>query len=98
MLDGGAAFLNRHRILIGDGLALQLFGSAAAGAGPHAHLEHHRGIGAEAANQPGHRAVEAGENRSDADDGADADNHAQHGQKGPNLVFAQRRERQADHG
>ena len=85
-------------VFVGERLAIALLRRAAAEAGTHAHLEHDGRVGPHAADDAGDRAVEAGENRADADDGSGADDHAQHGEERADFVFAQGRERQPDDG
>ena len=84
---------NRARILVGQRLAPALL----AGGLPHGGgFGHDHGLRAEALKQAGNRAVEAGDDRPDADHGAGPDDDAEHGQKGAHLVLAGGSQRQLD--
>ena len=97
-LHRGTAFGDRQGVVVGQWLAVTLLCSSTGKPGSHAHLEDHGSIGSHAADDASDRAVQARQNRTDGDDGPRPHDHAEHGEKGTNLVFAQRGQRQADDG
>ena len=96
-LDGWTALRDGQRVLIGDRLALELLRRC----GVCSRWDILKTIAVlvpKLRMTSGDRAVEAGENGADADDGAGADDDAEHGEERAHLVLAHGGEREADGG
>src|SRR5262249_40880445 len=93
---GFAAFADLDRVLIAQFLARALLGREVAGARAHGEFEDDDRIRAEAAQNIGYRCVETGEDGAHTDDRPGADDDAEHGEEGTQLVPADRLQRQYD--
>ena len=92
MLHSRTALRDGSGIIQRERLAAPLFASGIAHRGGLG--DDHR-IRPETAQEVGDRAIQARDDRADADHGAGADDHAEHGQERPHLVRAYRVQRQA---
>ncbi len=97
VLDRGAALLDGVRILERQRLTPPFLGRyvATEAAGE---LEDDHVVGAERLDDFGDRPVEAGDDGPDTDDGSGSDHHAENGQEGPQLGFADAGQRHLDAG